>query len=145
MEKYFLPYDLSLILKQKGYNEPCLGTFNSYGHFDLGNTEYPPDRNSDCLFDESWEKAMKASGINHTSDMLCTAPIWEDVIEWFEIKHKIYISFGVDRTMEPKFAYQISEFVEKEQRWVNHVFNSELFFMRKDARYEAIKYALTLI
>ena len=142
MKKKFAPYDISLTLKQKGFNEPCFGTYGFNGEFSNELFLIDDIRN---MFGEQLDAKDIRNGINGDD---VTAPLWDDVIEWLEEKHKIFFSTNVDQTMEPKFCYSISQYTEPSQHeaiWITHVFNSDLFYTRKEARYEGIKHALTLI
>lgn len=71
MKHLFVPYDIARQLKEKGFNEPCLGHYYErdneqviviYG-------EFPPD----------------------TSKWL-SAPLYQQVIDWFRDKHNVIIS-----------------------------------------------------
>jgi hypothetical protein len=93
MESQFVPYEIALKLKQNGFDEPCFGTYNSFGVFTRSNSEYPLDKNSVQLYDDLWLEAIKPFG--HTPDMLCTAPLWQQVIDWLD-KKEIFCTADLD-------------------------------------------------
>jgi hypothetical protein len=89
IEEQFGPYEMALKLKKRGFNEPCLGTYNSFGDFIFSDSEYPFPQNTDRLYDILWLERIKPYG--HTPDMLCTAPLWQQIIDWFRVKHNYSI------------------------------------------------------
>lgn len=91
MKEQFVPYDIALKLKQKGFDEPCFGTYNSFGDFILSNSEYPLNKNSDKLYDDIWLKHIQKDYPEHTPDMLCTAPLWQQVFDWLREKHNLHV------------------------------------------------------
>lgn len=80
MKELFVPYEIALKLKEKGFNEPCFGLYNSFGQFTGYNSDYSSHKNSDQLYDDVWLQDIKQFG--HTADMLCTAPLWQQAIDW---------------------------------------------------------------
>jgi len=63
MKHLFVSYELTLKLKEKGFDEECLGLYYKDGSF-----AYNPD-----------------------SDVFVGAPLYQQVIDWFREKHNIYI------------------------------------------------------
>lgn len=76
LKHLFVPYELALKLKEKGFNEPCL----SY-YFD-DTLKHP----SELTTTESQDKCQYIT----TKGIL--APLYQQVIDWFLDKHKIYIT-----------------------------------------------------
>ena len=95
MESQFVPYEIALKLKQNGFDEPCFGTYNSFGVFTRSNSEYPLDKNSVQLYDDLWLEAIKPFG--HTPDMLCTAPLWQQVVDWLFFEHGKDIGYSPNK------------------------------------------------
>lgn len=97
MEKKFVTYPVAKALKEVGFDEPCLAIFepderyNHKGENRLVMMGQPNDyeiystksfyRNTDE--DEGY---LELLGNNEY-----LAPLWQDVIEWFMVKHNIYI------------------------------------------------------
>lgn len=78
MKNLFVPQDLAKKLKEKRFNEPCLAIYNySDKAFIAGNTPV----------------------FNHLTEdeNIQTAPIYQQVIDWFNKNHNMYISVSKDR------------------------------------------------
>lgn len=73
MEKYFLPYDLSMEFKKLGFNKECLGRLYANNDLELLDYKY---KNSDVV------------GNNITS---CAAPLIQQAKEWLRDKYKLHI------------------------------------------------------
>jgi hypothetical protein len=86
MDNMFVTYEIALMLKEKGFDEPCFGTYNSFGDFVQSNSGYPLLKNSDKLYDDIWLKHIQTHFPEHTPDMLCTAPLWQQAIDWLKSK-----------------------------------------------------------
>ncbi len=75
MKDLFLPYELALIAKQKGFNEPCFGKYNQDGVFSF---------------------QINASFAHNLMDInVISAPLYQQVIDWLETKG-IYIELLID-------------------------------------------------
>lgn len=87
MKQKFVPYNIGVKLREKGFNEPCFGFFNEKHEFQG--------------FVDCWN-------YNTNSDfkMFPTAPLYQDVVDWFREKHKIIIDV---RTMWINKAIGLSE------------------------------------
>lgn len=138
MKEQFVPYEIANILKEKGFDEPCFGTYNSFGDFIQSNSEYPLPKNSDKLHDDIWLKHIQTHFPDHTPDMLCTAPLWQQVIDWLREKHNIDIS--IEPGGKPKM-YAV--FVNS--NWIYENTKDRMLYSYPEARQAAIEHALTLI
>lgn len=77
MKHLFVPYELAKQLKEKGFNEPCLGPhFDSKGKF----------------FDSAFRKDENGNlkSCLHFSDTLFV-PIYQQVVDWFRSEYNISI------------------------------------------------------
>ena len=92
MEKEFVTYEIALKLKELGFDELCLGYFNEKKQFLLSHPSNDgkiiPDyyRNSRSEFWLSQIFSRKSKKIN-----ICTAPLYQQVIDWFREKHDFNI------------------------------------------------------
>lgn len=71
MEELFVPYDLALKLKEKGFDLDCLGFYGDDGKL---------------YFDQPVSNFC--DGIN---PLYTVAPLFQQVIDWFREKHDIYV------------------------------------------------------
>lgn len=72
MEKLFLNKDLSLLAKEKGFDEPCFAFYDSDGFNYI-----------QC----SPENGMVSNKYHHN----LAAPLYQQIIDWFKEKHGLYI------------------------------------------------------
>ena len=70
MDEIFVPYDLALKLKDIGFNESCIATF---------------DNSKNKMFAILNNVQRK----NTTFEHIVTAPSWEQVFEWFRNTHNL--------------------------------------------------------
>lgn len=76
MKHLFLPYKLSLLAKQKGFDLTCLSAYrNSDGEEQL----LPTDK---------WKNSDAA--ISSSPDS-CAAPVYQQIVDWLRIEHKILV------------------------------------------------------
>jgi hypothetical protein len=122
MKHLFVPYWLALLLKEKGFDEPCLG-FYYEDNFELWKRK-DICGNSDPVFDQ----------------VSCSAPLYQQVIDWLREKHKI-LAFA-DTTMD--FTAHTPT-VQKLGEGHTRVSGQIEFDNYYEALTEAIRHALTLI
>ena len=76
MKEQFCSYEISLKLKELGFNEDCFGWYTSYASARLANNNKPflgnYNPNTDYKFG-------------------CFAPLYQQIIDWFREKHGIWI------------------------------------------------------
>lgn len=76
MNKLFIPYELAVIAKEKGFNEPCFAFYDNMGDV--------------CLeIKQPYEKIIGIRNGHLTNEV--SAPIYSQIIDWFREKHKIHI------------------------------------------------------
>lgn len=78
MKNIFLPEDLSFQLKEKGFREDCFGYYQS----------------KDISYVEKGLKFGSAKHIgNHNiyDDFICSAPLYQQVVDWFRDNHNLAI------------------------------------------------------
>lgn len=80
MKHLFVSYEIAKALNQLGFDEPCLGSYNDKGNFNIGSTFGI----TNSLIDE-WIR----NGV--TGNYICTAPTHQQVVDWFREKHKIEV------------------------------------------------------
>lgn len=104
MNKEFVPYEESLVMKELGFDEECFGYYEAPKNQLVVN--YTEDGES---HDNRWYKAVQA-------DKLVTAPLWQQAFRWFRDKHNISSSVeqvyrkGQDKTLY-KFVLRNKEVI----------------------------------
>ena len=76
MKDLFVPYNIALLAKEKGFNEPCLAMYNH------SNVVSNPSLNvvkNDWFFEIESDKDR------------CSAPLYQQLIEWFKSNYGITI------------------------------------------------------
>ncbi len=88
MNNLFVPYDNSFKLKQVGFNEHCFGFYSE-------KKELIFHQNPKAFYTKNKDVAFNASIFNILSKKkydVCAAPLYSQVIDWFEDVHDIKIS-----------------------------------------------------
>jgi len=70
MEKEFIPYEQALALKELGFNEPCMGYFDTRLEHQIGNFNF-----------------TETEGYNESVSAL--SPLYQQVFRWFREKHSL--------------------------------------------------------
>lgn len=134
MKHLFVPYELALKLKEKGFDEKCIAFYNwkqTFNYMTIGLS------NTDALL------ALAEGTI--------TAPLYQQVIDWFWEKHKISVSadfqmwddgcFTANWVHKPDILWLHLDDGEKEgSLWKRTKYDN-----RQDALNKAIEEALKLI
>jgi hypothetical protein len=91
MQKEFCDYTISLVLKELGFNEPCLA--------------YYVNETFKC-------KIYLNKDANYNSDFtignLIAAPLYSQIIDWFREKYGLHIDIGLDDKEEGYYNYAIN-------------------------------------
>ena len=140
MEEQFVTKEIAKRLKEKGFDEPCYAYFR---------------KEDDALI-------MISSGIagvkySYITDDPLLAPLWQQVIDWFRVKHNIRIFENTplcacsSLSFNEDFKFEVVK-ISGNGGWANSVYGSgglgssyRTFPTYKEAREVAIKKALTLI
>lgn len=125
MKEQFVPYEIALKLKEKGFVELCFAFYEADGEFKFNN--------GTLTFDGKWVSANK-NNIDY-----CTAPLYQQVIDWFRVVHKIYILEQVTIDLHGDVYYGVVKKKGKVYR------NTEISENPIKAKQFVIEYALTLI
>jgi len=81
MKKQFVPYELALRLREKGFNERCVASWLS--------KKFSFDGKEVLHIDERYGNGQDQ--IYMQIPIKCLAPLWQQVIDWFRDKHDIHI------------------------------------------------------
>ena len=127
MKEQFVTYDIALKLKKLGFDEPCFGW-----HF---YEEFNPLRIQKCETYLEIESCTKA-------------PLWQQVIDWFEEKYNLHIKFdliGHSKIMHTFKIYSTGDiFLPRKEENTTSYFG-ECYESFKEAREQAILKVLELI
>ena len=105
LEDQFCSYKISLALKELGFNEECIGTY------------FPEFKLSDVGMD--WN----IKNLNDIDDKYCSAPLYQQAIDWFIEKYNLYLSiFPFYNESGDLFWYNIVDTKEE----VSCLFESDL-------------------
>jgi hypothetical protein len=87
MNKEFTPYEQALALKELGFNEPCLASWNFYTR-ELNYNGHPS---------------------TFTSEDIVQLPLYQQVFRWFREKHKLYHTINMFGDWDkPQYSYLVS-------------------------------------
>ena len=79
MKEQFVTYKIALKLKELGFNEECLAYYHDKTEPYL------------CRYLDSNNGAFNINCRHVLFDTDCTAPLWQQAIDWFREKHNLYI------------------------------------------------------
>ena len=135
MEKLFIPYELAVISKEKGFDEFCFGFYNciSMNTYGKHNLRYFKDSN------------FYSNSTFHPAQVC--APTYQQIVDWFEEKYKIEIYcpnyYKNSKGYKPEYECRING------NQLSNEYNSSssvvLFETKKEALNKAIEEAFKLI
>lgn len=93
MKQLFLPYNLSFLAKEKGFKEPCLAWYNNpqMQEPSIFLVEYGELEDNNVILDLSNSKAENWKSVQDFHQYDCSAPLYQQIIDWFREKHKIHV------------------------------------------------------
>ena len=140
MKHLFVSYELALKLKEKGFDEPCFAHYqNSKG--------FIPQRAILASSSMLYYQQENINPSNQYGDQFCTAPLYQQVVDWFREKHDIVVQidlfdYGSLGSELPCFQWRI--FNKSDSPETTLISNSESLTIY-DMYSEAIEEALKLI
>ena len=139
MNEKFCTKDISLKLKELGFDDKCFGYYNECGKFKLSEVISGSDdlpfyyKNSKA---EVWLASIFTS--KSKRKMVCCAPLWQDAIDWLREKHQLHVEIqSPDYPNETNFnwtIHKINFFGE-----LGDGSNSDYFICREQAILKAIE------
>lgn len=148
MKEQFVPYEIALTLNEKGFNEPCIASYNTTETF-IRDTYDPVG----TLFINSSFRVV------NVADFIA-APLWQQVIDWLSDVHNIEVdamrytySGGVYQgkcymwfvdQYDPKYNHELEE---DDSHWILNERKAQGydFKTKREAILAGITEALTLI
>lgn len=125
LKHLFVPYELAVKLKEKGFDEACIAY---YDKVDKNKLKPVP------MTDE-----INSFHSNRYGKVMLSAPPYQQVVDWFREKHKLQIN--ISRNMGG-WAYSIIEFSRGNKCIVSKPNETEDYYLELNS---AIKEALKLI
>jgi hypothetical protein len=89
LQKEFVPYELAIRMEQLGFDEPCLGYYNSNGKFKTKQDEYELY----LICNSKWISPA------------CSAPTWQSAFRWFREKYKLYLNIESQKNESGFWVY----------------------------------------
>jgi len=129
MKHLFIPYELAVIAKEKGFNEPCLACYDSPTKISQNNADEGIDFN---------ERVR-----NSTLVQCITAPLYQQIVDWFRDKHNLMIEIGLEDSN--LFDYIIGNMITKKVIKRNYLESNNLHKTYYEALEKAIEEAFKLI
>ena len=129
MKQYFVPYDIAKELKEIGFDEICLAW-------------YYPDKNH-TLTDLGKGFAKAKDFGNYTKDSAILAPLYDQVIDWLESNHQLFLYTDRMPRARNKMEYYYS--IKSGNGFDTEPIFSGTFDDRKSALNRGIKKAIELI
>jgi len=123
MKEQFVPYEIAIKLKEKGFDEPCLAWSTEYGEYILVETKEGEDSNT-------------FRGIS--------IPLWQQVIDWFRVKYNLDVQAFSALTHNDKKPVEWIGWITKIPE-INLEANELKADTFEEAREQIILQALTLI
>ncbi len=145
MKNLFVPYELAVKLKEKGFDEYCLAEFINGGVF----TVHGSIDDDEDVPDTDMEFSTYKNSLANYNEMYnpIAAPLYQQVVDWFKEKHQLHISTylcGMDF-----ICYKVQGFGVKNADFVNSYGEKNdttgMFTSNYEALNKAIEAALKLI
>ena len=136
MNHLFVPYEIALQLKEKGFDEPCFGMYFLDESFSCdGGKHILPCKNSNTVLGTIW----------------FSAPLYQQVIDWFREKHEFWIH--LESYNDNKWSFIIEDISKKgytkengnERFMPRMIHNSNELVPYNESLNKAIEQALKLI
>ena len=147
MKQQFVPYEIALKLKDKGFDEECLGTYQirsanpsyMYGkiaYYDIETNKVPKL----CIEHSKIQKNsyLENEIFNDVKWGSIAAPLWQQVIDWFLEEHKLLIT--ITSCSQESWQFHIQRPGDN----LNTMWKED-FYSYNEARKTAIEHTLTLI
>lgn len=130
MKHLFIPYELAVIAKEKGFNEPCLGF-------------YKEDNENIVINSGNTNSSNESYAVLKQQTPIISAPLYQQIVDWFREKSKIELIILSNTHVSEennKWEYSIYSLHSKDR------LKSELnFHSYYDALNKAIEEAFKLI
>ena len=141
MKEQFVTYEIALKLKELGFNEKCLASYytDDERNYDKGDIYDCRRKLSSSIDFDPFKEEFDNFYINSNETYYVSAPLWQQVIDWFKEKHNMYIEITYEGGLQKDtslYSFQI---------WSNQTSNKSDKMNYFKAREQAILKAIELI
>jgi len=93
------------------------------------------------------EESIVGSFRPKEDEEVLTIPLKAQVFMWAREKHKIFGTISIDQSIEPKFCYSISKYIDNESffDWETIVYNSDLYYTYEEAESACINKLIEIV
>lgn len=123
MEEQFVPYNLSLKLKEIGFDERCLA-----GYYNDGKSLWF------FRFHKNSEREPTVA------ERFATAPLWEQAFDWFRNEHKLHVMFET-----VLMSYGLVDCRNNDMKIVRFISAEDRFLNKSELKTEALKELIELV
>lgn len=149
MKNLFVPYELSTAAKKKGFDEPCMAWYTVLIKDGVPEFKYNYEKQGTWFKHNSDPETLTWND----PDSKCSAPLYDQILDWFKKEHKIYIQIvPFAKYFKQEWQYEllrleISEFKSPKREGYNKYIKLNDFILSSyhEAMNRAIGEALTLI
>jgi len=156
MKEQFVPYEIAIKLKEKGFIDECMANYE----ISLTAQENEEDgfsgpfgwKKGEVNFNKGYFVNNSLFDFSNENWLMCAAPLWQQVIDWLEDKFNLKFSIaywnGYNGFLSKEMQYKYEVYIIPENApsiTVRGDKGSSYFDTRKDAITAAILKALTLI
>jgi len=131
MEKQFVTYDIALTLKELGFDEPCMA------RFEIRTNELTE------VMSPKLQMFVRTESQEEFSWQICSAPLWQQVIDWFMEKYDIIINVDMNCMENEGFTFYVGNVKSRETIIEDESYGNVNSYY--DARKEAILKTIELI
>ena len=112
MNKQFVTYEIALKLKELGFNEKCLASYytDDERNYDKGGIYDCRRKLSSSIDFDPFKEKFDNFYINSNETYYVSAPLWQQVIDWFKEKHNMYIEITYEGGLQKDtslYSFQI--------------------------------------
>lgn len=132
MIKEFVPYELALLLKELGFNEPCLAYWFN---------ETPPNPEGQCIVcsQKPWNNTKITNSIIRE---YCWAPLYQQAFRWFREKYELH---GMLDSVENQFLVYGGIWDINGYKDCKYHYDSDPYINYEEAQFSCIKYLIEIV
>ena len=131
MKEQFVTYEIALKLKELGFDEYC---FAHYCNEDL--------ITKTAILKSSTMQYYQQNNINPSNqykDQKCTAPLWQQVIDWFREVKNIIVEVWYDNTQDDGFSWLYEIYIDNNEHQHDGSYYDSFYEAREQAILKAIE------